>query len=84
MICGAVKVSDYGSLTLTCNLDADHDPIVHGVRGDPGLPPFLRWGPGVQWTADDEAKLRERQSWRKGHVRREYETLKTWKAKKGL
>lgn len=73
--CGATK-SITGGCTLTCNLDAGH-ALPHGVRVD-GMPPFARWP--VAWTEDDEQRRAERHGWRKGHVRRPYQTLAMWKA----
>jgi len=66
-----------GGTTLVCNLDAGH-ALPHGVRAFTETPPYVRWP--IPWTADDQARLVERHTWRKGHVRRAYQTLAMWKA----
>lgn len=83
MNCGAVKESTSGAPRLVCNLPAGHEGPLHGVTQGEGMPPYIHWGPGLHWTDEDERWLEERHSWRKGHVRREYQTLKTWKMKQG-
>jgi hypothetical protein len=80
MTCGAKKVSEYGSVTLVCNLEAGHDPAFHGVTVNPAAPPYVRWGPGVEWTAEDDARRAERYTWSKGHVRRDYQSASQAKA----
>lgn len=78
MTCGAEKFYTGGPEPLRCERDAGHEPphMTFGVAGAP----VARWP--VPWTAEDEAKYRERfATWRKPHVRREYQTLKQWKAK---
>lgn len=40
--CGHVKTSEYGSVTLTCNLEKDHEGD-HGIRRSPHEPPYVRW-----------------------------------------
>jgi hypothetical protein len=78
--CGAVKVVNGRSDPLVCNLDPDHDPRVHGMRLASGLDPFVRWGEGIRWTAEDERARQRRYTWHKPHVRRKYQTLSMWKA----
>lgn len=74
--CGATKPID-GAAALVCTLAVGH-ALPHGVRLSPALPPYVVWP--VAWTAADQARLVERHTWRKGHVRRPYQTLAMWKA----
>jgi hypothetical protein len=69
--CGAILKVD-GRDPLVCNLDPDH-ALPHGIREAPAFPPYLRWP--VVYVPDPS-----RDTWRKPHVRRTYQTLGMWKA----
>jgi hypothetical protein len=75
MTCGAEKGITGVSEPLRCQRDHGHEPpcMTFGLAGVP----LERWP--VEWTAEDEAQYRG--TWSKAHVRREYQTLKTWKAR---
>ncbi len=79
-LCGAEKLVNGCRDPLVCNLALDHAPP-HGVRLAQTLAPYVRWGEGVRWTAEDERRLQQRYAtWTKPHVRRTYQTLAMWKA----
>ena len=79
--CGETKTSTCGVADLACNLEEGHDPAFHGISLHRGMPTYIRWGPSICWTAEDQARVDERHAtWHKGHVRRNYETLAMWKA----
>jgi hypothetical protein len=78
MTCGAEKFITGVKEPLLCEREPDHKPP-HMIFGIAGLP-LGRWP--VEWTAEDEAEYRTRfATWRKPHVRREYQTLSMWKAR---
>ena len=73
--CGSVKHVD-GGTTLVCGLPADGH-TVHAVLYYGRV--LARWP--VPFTADDVARLADRYTWSKPHVRREYQTSAMWKAR---
>lgn len=79
LACGAEHPITGNPSPLVCNLEAGHEPP-HGIRQSSTLPPYVTWGEGT-WTAADDEERAERFQWRKGHVRREYQTLGMWKAR---
>jgi hypothetical protein len=72
MACGVVKNVDGGTV-LRCELEAGHElPHRQGIASWPHA------------YVPDPRDVAARAAWHKPHVRREYETLKTWKQKRGL
>ena len=81
-ICGAVRVVSGGPAPLVCNLESPHVGVDHGVRLHPAAPPYVTWPDGEHVVIPQaEFVSAERLAWRKGHVRREYQTLNMWKAR---
>ncbi len=77
-LCGAVQSTPLtDQVRLVCEREIGHDGP-HGLFACGFL--FTRWTDGHV----EQPGKRHTDGWRKPHVRRKYQTLKTWKRERGL